>query len=377
MRDLSRCKIIGSILKTCVVVISSVLALGFANTAWADDLIDVSGDCLKTQTVCLYPPGTIADPVTVIQSLPNGVRVLVVPQESVSPMGTMSADQVAQALLSQLPGTHTIIVVVDAKKDRFGFASASLDRTTVLTALNSASTSDGGEAIVKSTEVLIIETPTVEPSQKRIPTLAAIALVVVAILLAVGISIIVSITRKTKQSNQNLRVDRRLFGESEHGDSVEKSLLKLRDLIWYYGRNEERYSFTSQTGDKVAASELVLNVVVDTQELFKLLEEKGTNQQHRLATITYDDVLKKLLLGVDKTYLGDILDRPRFWDNPPERLLEVGNALIAVHTQILDNIKQLNASRDLDFKVALDSLVDSTKQTKLSDLYDSVHDGGV
>ena len=44
-------------------------------------------------------------------------------------------------------------------------------------------------------------------------------------------------------------------------------------------------------------------------------------------------------------------------------------AVEAVDQEAVENIKQVNESRDLEFKVALDSLIKTVSEAKLSDVY--------
>lgn len=76
-----------------------------------------------------------------------------------------------------------------------------------------------------------------------------------------------------------------------------------------------------------------------------------------LAEAEYSDKLARLVAALEPDYLLDLLTRPDLWDAPDERVGEVRDALAAVTTQIVDNIKQVNARKGLLFQVSLDSLI--------------------
>ena len=76
-------------------------------------------------------------------------------------------------------------------------------------------------------------------------------------------------------------------------------------------------------------------------------------------------------MGVDEKYFGDIVARPTYWDEAPKRVTAIFDAVKSLDNQLVDNIRQLNASKDIDFNVALNSLSNLQKEIKLSDLYDN------
>ncbi|WP_194764435.1 hypothetical protein [Microbacterium sp. UFMG61] len=93
------------------------------------------------------------------------------------------------------------------------------------------------------------------------------------------------------------------------------------------------------------------------EQLFIRLNAKAGQDQSVLAEAEYSDKLARLVAALDRDYLLDLLTRPDLWDAPDERIAEVREALAAVTTQIVDNIKQVNARTGLLFQVSLDSLI--------------------
>lgn len=93
------------------------------------------------------------------------------------------------------------------------------------------------------------------------------------------------------------------------------------------------------------------------EQLFIRLDAKAGEDQSVLAEAEYSDKLARLVAALDRDYLLDLLTRPDLWDGPDERIAEVREALSSVTTQIVDNIKQVNARKGLLFQVSLDSLI--------------------
>ncbi|MBO9627511.1 MAG: hypothetical protein J7484_14210 [Microbacterium sp.] len=93
------------------------------------------------------------------------------------------------------------------------------------------------------------------------------------------------------------------------------------------------------------------------EQLFTRLDAKAGEDQSAIAEAEYSDKLARLVAALDRDYLLDLLTRPDLWDDPEERIGEVREALAALTSQILDNIKQVNARKGLLFQVSLDSLI--------------------
>lgn len=93
------------------------------------------------------------------------------------------------------------------------------------------------------------------------------------------------------------------------------------------------------------------------EQLFVRLDAKAGEDQSVLAEAEYSDKLARLVAALEPDYLLDLLTRPDLWDAPDARVAEVREALAAVTTQIVDNIKQVNARKGLLFQVSLDSLI--------------------
>lgn len=123
------------------------------------------------------------------------------------------------------------------------------------------------------------------------------------------------------------------------------------------------YVERAAAGDQVSAAVVgqVDSLVANVTELFHRLRLKADKAQRSRAQAEYVDTLDKLVAALDRDYLLDLLANPRLWDNPPQRIHEVQAAIEAVDTQLLDNIRQVNARRGLVFQVPLNNLMGPRK----------------
>lgn len=122
---------------------------------------------------------------------------------------------------------------------------------------------------------------------------------------------------------------------------------------------ELRVDYASLPGHPVAAETAagIEALISHIEQLFARLGAKAGEDQSALAEVEYADKLARLVAALDRDYLLDLLTHPELWDDPNERIGEVREALAAVSTQIVDNIKQVNARKALLFQVSLDSLI--------------------
>lgn len=103
--------------------------------------------------------------------------------------------------------------------------------------------------------------------------------------------------------------------------------------------------------------------------LFERLNDRGTPQQKNLVMVSYSDMLNKISLALSDRYYLDIVQHPGLWDNPEDRIAQVKKAVAGTSFQLLENIKQINGARDLDFKAALEALAGFMDAPNVEDLY--------
>ncbi len=110
------------------------------------------------------------------------------------------------------------------------------------------------------------------------------------------------------------------------------------------------------------------SILLHLNELFTRLERKGVENQKSLAELEYSNTLKQLNNALGSDYYLDIAQNSRLWDRSGERLAEVEAAAKAVDNQLLLNIRQVNSSKDLDFRVALEGMLRSVDAPSAQDM---------
>ncbi|MFV0432754.1 MAG: hypothetical protein ACK5LO_02050 [Leucobacter sp.] len=169
------------------------------------------------------------------------------------------------------------------------------------------------------------------------------------------------------------------------GGSITDAIAELRDLAAVYGSRAhlaaeevphpvvgalyEHFPRMRPEEPQPDFSAGILPLTDHVTDLFVRASQSGSEQQLRLLIQEYRGTLAKLTMALADDYYGDILRNPHYWSNPNDRISEVYRAVAAVDLQVVENIRQLNESRDLEFKVALDSLTSILNDAKLSDVY--------
>lgn len=119
---------------------------------------------------------------------------------------------------------------------------------------------------------------------------------------------------------------------------------------------------------QLPTAESMRSILGHLNNLFTRLEKKGAGNAKQLAEVNYKGILQKLNETLGEDYYMDIAADPKLWDRPGQRKAEVEQALAAVDDQVLENIKQVNASKDLDFRVALETILSSADRPNASDM---------
>ncbi len=218
------------------------------------------------------------------------------------------------------------------------------------------------KGFVTATTVFALLTPLWVTAAFQSTDVVVVGATLTALWLAPFVACMVALWRARREARvRPVKVGRSDVDRSDAARRVEKALGRLAALAPTY----DGYRFGGEpVADRINA------VVAEMNELIRRLEAKGTPQQLRLATSQYADTLDKLVLCVSPDYLKDVIDHPRLWHQPDERVAEVRQALDAVSGQIVDNIRQVNARADLDFQVALTQLTAITDDSEFARLYE-------
>jgi len=333
---------------------AGVLAGATAPALAVTDAGELVSACGK-QPVCLFDGASISNAGELAGELPAGVRVVVIPQpdQAESVQSTTLASEFKSAT-----GAGTVIIIEDYAKDRFAVASDG-DAKAITEALYSQGQADGGVAVAAVAPQLATATAA-DPGGSPVPVgLIGGGIGLVVAVAAIGGVVALFVRRRRARGARAVTSSRQLEREladaldGPDGDAVRDAIERLRARAAAY----------PDVGARIGA------LAQHVSELFVRVRKRGTDQQIRLLQSQYRDTLAKLHKALDGDYYGDILANPQYWSSPEARLAEVRRAIEAVDVQAVENIKQVNESRDLDFKVALDSLTRTVAAAKLSDVY--------
>ena len=226
-------------------------------------------------------------------------------------------------------------------------ADSAIDGQEAMRIANENETAAGGNtqtALVETVQQIVEETPT-SPGGGAGGGADWLLPVVIggAVLLAAGGTAIGLLTRRRRAPQAVAAVDPVPAG-------IRLRVNRLRELRADYANLPDN-PVAAETATRIDA------LASHVEQLFVRLDAKAGEDQSVLAEAEYSDKLARLVAALEPDYLLDLLARPDLWDAPDERVAEVREALAAVTTQIVDNIKQVNARRGLLFQVSLDSLI--------------------
>lgn len=306
-------------------------------------------DCLQEGTaVCMMENVSINDAEAVAEEVQGLVQVAVVDAKSVE---VISANQLANNLASNA-GSDELIVVVDMQQDRFGAYSKSGNGTALLESLYSTGKSDGGDAIMNANIAQVLHSsplPPVETGDSGGGWFVGLGTVVgLATVIAVGATL-VNRRYSTKRKKDPLASLNKLNVNSLKVSNELKN--SLQTLI------ESGNDFVvSSRKDLNRAGNSINSIVNHLNELFKRLNRKGHEQNKRLAEVKYLEITNKLNQALGRDYFIDLVYNPNLWDDSEFKVNQIYATLDAVDNQIVSNIRQVNASKELEFKIALDSM---------------------
>lgn len=313
-------------------------SLSSSDNPWIEDAVagisgqnvyvdpDVSGGAALTDALADVVPGD------------GSIAVVVLPADAArdTPYSTYILDQ-----LTAGASQKTVIVAIG---DDLQAASASIPSDDALRIANEneASGANLQDQLIETVQEISAETPT-SPGGGDAAGGAVIPLVVGGVVLVAAAATVVGLIARRRRRTPAASTDPVPAG-------IRLRVNRLREL---------RADYAAVPGSAVAAETAagIDALASHVEQLFIRLDAKAGEDQSVLAEAEYSDKLARLVAALDRDYLLDLLTRPDLWDAPDERIGEVREALSAVTTQIVDNIKQVNARKGLLFQVSLDSLI--------------------
>jgi len=328
-----------------------IVALSAAPAAAVGEL----DSCLRgSDLICQIDGASINDTSATNAVLQEaGVRVVVVPNDGVQTNSGRYADDLAANY-----GISELIVVVDGKsKDTFAVHTAGGNKDEISNALNTTGKADAGEAIASVDLSSFYDEPAAQGSGGSdgggviLPVLIGIVLGSAAIY--VGISAIKSASRRRAKALSAAPTYKAIQAQKsvQISEELRSELTKISKTLESYERSSNQ--------DLTEAAALLRPVHSHIFELFARIDRKNSKQNREIAQVRYLDILRKLNSTLSKDYFEDIVQNPNLWENSGEKVATVFAALRSVDRQIIENIKQVNSSKEIEVQVAMERLLGS------------------
>lgn len=329
-------------------------------------------DCLKTETVCVSDGTNISNKDAVTQSLSGKAKVAVVPYNDILNYDNILDDPSSFATqLANESGQKELILVIDMSTDRFGVHSDSGKGTEVLTVLNKSGESDVGEAIIAAQLGTIYKTTASNDANSSSGGFPIVLVIVGVILLACIVSVVVGIKvkRKTSPSGAYLsskknKAEPQKLPTAVMSEDMKKELAIVSNMIHEYTDNQVCLN---------EAAELLRPIHTHIYQLFSRIDKKKAGNSREIAQVRYLDTLRKINSTLGKDYFADIVRNPNLWDDSHNKIVSVLDMLKSVDEQIIENIKQVNSSKEIEFLINLD-LLNGSKAIQVEDAFGRTKD---
>lgn len=102
---------------------------------------------------------------------------------------------------------------------------------------------------------------------------------------------------------------------------------------------------------------LLENLLEEFRDLSRKLLQIGLDHQSKLAYVKYTPVLGKLIDLTSMSNYGDFVRNPDHWEDPERKRHQVELAVLAVAQSASDDIRRLNRSQELNFKVNVETII--------------------
>lgn len=326
-----------------------VLVLGAAMPASADAI----GDAVATLNsgTSYMAPGTTGPAPTSY----NGSNVAVAVMD-VNGNSNLDLSQIASQIYGQVHGKYKTVIVVNSDATNnvhYGVVPGASSEVVLPLLGNSsgvAALNDQHDAIVNAVSKLSNETTTSTSTQHSFnpaPLIGFGGSFLGTILIVAAVFFVIR-----RRAHRVRAITTHVIKQDDLREAMEK-----------LGQLSEKHAWLQYPTAPIMAS-----ILVSLNQLFERLDRKGVENQKAMAAVEYASTIKKLNDALGTDYYMDIAKNRNLWDRPTERLKEVQAAAQAVDEQILVNIRQVNSSKDLDFRVALESILRSVDQPNASDM---------
>jgi soluble P-type ATPase len=353
-----------------VSVFASIATGVSVSPAFADDseVVSRSAKGLSSYQVFQAAGSTLTDGQTLATKLRGAdLGVVVIPQSEVA---TKSAQEIASEVRSSPSVRYsTVIAVIDGPTDTLAVSSSNSEIQKKITSyFGNESVRDAGWVLIQNSSKLVNVEADIkadaeaaanqkaneERTAESVNTFAKFAPLLALLIPILGFFVVAGIRRR-KTSNKN---DPTRYGFRKMPKTLRTSIASFRKTADLH-KDLRRYSLYDPSQRLIAR-------LVELEETMAKIPEK--DQRRMILEVEYVERLGKLTEAIGKDYYLSIVEDPTHWEDPNKKLQRVKDAVIALREQILVSIKQINDSSNLEFKIALDSII-GDKNVKVEDLY--------
>lgn len=364
-------KVFKAMLATVALV--SISASVSLTPAFADDqdVVSRSVKGLSSYQVFQSAGSTLTDGQTLATKLRGAdMGIVVIPQKEVD---TKSAREIASEVRSSPSVEYsTVIVVLDDTLDTIGVSSSNRQvEDRVASYLGKDPVKDAGWVLIQNASKLFsVEKDLQAEAAKKISDAEAeikakkdgeiLMVLIPALATVIGLLLVGNFLMYRRSLTRNKKDPVRYgfrkmpAGLREAVESFRKTSDLHKNLKGYM-----RYSLYEDCARLVSR-------FVELEETMEKLPK--TDQRRMVLEVEYVERLRKLQEAIGKDYYLSIIEDQTHWEDPAKKLKRVKDAVVALREQVLVSIKQINDSSNLEFKIALDSII-GDKNVKVEDLY--------
>jgi len=335
--------------KITAIALSSAFIFSSASGANAADYITKAVEGLKSSNVYIDSKADFPEASAVKSNYEGAsVGIVALPEDA---SAQVSANVLASSI-SEKTDYDLVIVSIDKENDVYGAFGKNADSSKILETLNSKSTGDASETLSNSYQEIVSALPENTIEADNTPSGPANLLLTAVILFALaGAAASAKIFRNSRNKNSVI--------QNPKGEVINE--------VTQFANAYENFVTTIRKNDQIFKNAGVISkidtILKNTIDLFARIEKRGDQSKKITAAIHYKDVFERLNSALDSDYYPDIYKNNHLWDNPQGRLNEVNQAIDMVNKELVENIKKVNASGDLDIQVDLKMLKSSVNSS--------------
>lgn len=337
--------------KITAIALSSAFIFSSASGANAADYITKAVEGLDSSNVYIDSKADFPEASTVKSNYDGAsVGIVALPEDATA---QVSANVLASSI-SEKTDYDLVIVSIDKENDVYGAFGKNADSSKILETLNSKSTGDASETLSNSYQEIVSVLPENIIEAENTPSGPNSLLLTAVILFAlVGSAASVKIFKRSRSKNK--------------GSVIQNPKGEVINEVTQFANAYENFVATVRKNDQIfknaGISIKIDTILKNTIDLFARIEKRSNQSKKITAAIHYKDVFERLNSALDSDYYPDIYKHNHLWDNPQGRLNEVNQAIDMVNKELVENIKKVNASGDLDIQVDLKMLKSSVNNS--------------